>query len=129
MGTESDRRDFPRLKQSVPVRYKFMSSSVKDEAMEQVCDGMTNALSMGGLLLVGRIPVMDWTKDLLLGKITIGINLYLPGTTTPVKFPTRCLWIEAAEQGSINMKIGLRILDMGPEQRRMVSEFLTRASA
>ena len=99
------------------------------QAMEQVCDGMTNALSMGGMLLVGRIPAMEWTQHLLTGKMTIGINLYLPGTTMPVKFPTRCLWIEAAEQGSINMKIGLRILEMGPDQRRMVSEFLTRASA
>ncbi|HEU4395873.1 MAG TPA: PilZ domain-containing protein [Planctomycetota bacterium] len=128
MNGGADRREYPRIKHAVPVRYKFMSASLPDEDFERVCDGMTQNLSLGGLQLVGVIPNMDWTKHLLTGRVTVGINLYLPGTTVPVKFQTRCFWIEAPDDGSINMRLGLRIHEIATDQRRILSEFLTRAT-
>jgi len=128
MSAESERREFPRLKHAIPVRYKFMSSAVQDEAMERVCDGMTQNVSLGGLLLVGTVPRLEWLKDLLVGRITLGVNLYIPGSEHPIKFLTRVTWIEAAEEQSINMRLGLRILEIPPDQRRVLSEFLTRQS-
>jgi hypothetical protein len=121
---ESDRREYPRLKRSLPVRYKFLSSSVKDPAMERVCDGVTQNVSMGGLLLVGPVPRLDWLKDLLLGRITVGLNLILPDLTDPVKVLARVAWLEATDEQAISLRIGLRIIEVPSEHRRVLSDFL-----
>lgn len=126
---ESDRRDYPRLKKSIPIRYKFLSSTVKDPAMERICDGTTANISMGGLLLVGPIPRMDWLKDLLLGKINIGLNLVIPTSVYPVKVLTRVAWLEATDEQAINMRIGLRIIDVPADHRKTLSDYLTAETA
>jgi hypothetical protein len=126
---ESDRRDYPRLKKSVSVRYKFLSSTVKDPAMERICDGVTQNISMGGLLLVGPVPRLDWLKDLLLGRINIGVNLVVPAQVYPIKVLTRVAWLEATDEQAMNMRIGLRILEVPPDQRKALSDFLTMETA
>ena len=129
MSEDSERREYPRLKFTVPVRYKFMSSHVKDAAMERVCDGVTQNVSMGGMLLQGPIPRLEWLKDLLLGRITVGVNLHFPGSEIPAKILARVAWLEAAEENSINMSIGLRILEIPPAHRKMLSDFLIKGTA
>jgi PilZ domain-containing protein len=126
---ESDRRDFPRLKRSVPVRYKFLSSTVREPAMDRVCDGVTQNISMGGLLLVGPVPRLEWMKDLLLGRINVGVNLLIPNLETPVKVLTRVAWIEAMDEQAISLRIGLRILEVPAEHRKILSDFLTMETA
>ncbi len=123
-AAESDRRDYPRLKKTIPVRYKFISSHVKDPAMDRVCDGTTQNVSMGGLLLMGPVPRLDWVKDLLLGRITIGVNLIVPSQVHPVKVLARIAWIEAMDEGAINMRMGLRIIEVPTEHRKVLSDFL-----
>ncbi len=126
---ESDRRDYPRLKRSIPIRYKFLSSSVKDPAMDRVCDGVTQNVSMGGLLLVGPVPRLDWLKDLLLGRITLGLNLILPDQTYPVKVLARVAWLEATDEQAISLRIGLRFIEVPAEHRKVLSDFLTIESS
>ena len=127
---ESDRRDYPRLKRSIPVRYKFLSSTVKDPAMERVCDGVTSNVSIGGLLLVGPVPRMEWVKELLLGRINIGLNLLLPDQEElPVKVLTKVAWLEATDEEAISMRLGLRILEIPPDHRRILSDFLIRETS
>jgi PilZ domain-containing protein len=129
MSEDSERREYPRLRHSVPVRYKFISPHVKDAAMDRVCDGVTQNLSMGGMLLLGPIPRLEWLKDLLLGRINIGVNLYFPGNPTPAKVLARVAWVEAAEANAINMNIGLRILEIPPDHRKVLSDFLTKGTS
>jgi hypothetical protein len=129
MSSDSERREYPRLKHSLAVRYKFLSSTVKDEAMDRVCEGVTQNVSLGGMMILGPIPRLEWLKDLLLGRITIGINLYFPGSEIPAKCLTRIAWIEAAEENAVNLRMGLRILELPPDHRKMLSDFLIRGTA
>jgi len=122
--SESERRDYPRLKRNLPLRYKFVSSSVQDPAMDRVNDGATQNISLGGLLLLGPVPKLDWLKDLLIGRISIGVNIHLPGQPAPMKFLTRVSWIEAVDQEAISMRMGLRIIDIPSEHRKLLSDFL-----
>ncbi len=123
---DSDRRDFTRIRTSVQVRYKFLSSAVRDPEFETVFEGSTINLSLGGLLLVGGIAKIEWVKDLLLGHIQIGVNLALPTSATPVKALTRLSWIEARDPDAMAFRMGLRIVDLPAESRSHLSEFLTR---
>ena len=122
--SESDRRDYPRLKRSLPLRFKFISSSVQDPAMDRVSDGATHNISLGGLLMVGPIPKLDWLKELLIGRISVGVNLLLPGHEMPIKVLTRVAWIEAVDQDAISLRMGLRIIDIPSDQRKVLSDFL-----
>ncbi len=127
--SESDRRDYPRLKRTLPLRFKFLSSSIQDPALDRVSDGATHNISLGGMLLVGPIPKLDWLKDLLIGRISVGVNLLLPNHETPVKVLTRVAWIEAVDQDAISMRMGLRIIDIPSEQRKTLSDFLLTETA
>jgi hypothetical protein len=126
---ESDRREYPRLKRSLPLRYKFISSSIRDPAMDHVCDGATHNLSLGGLLLLGPIPKLDWLKELLIGRISVGVNFLIPGHEAPVKALTRVAWIEAVDQEAISMRMGLRIIELPAEQRKALGDFLFTETA
>ncbi len=127
--SESDRREYPRLKRSIAVRYKFLSSTVKDAAMDRVCDGVTQNISIGGMMLTGPIPRLDWVKDLLIGRMDIGVNLLIPGIDVPTKFLTKVAWIEATDEEAMNIRLGLRILEIPSDHRRMLSDFLIRETA
>ena len=126
---ESDRRDYPRLKRSLPLRYKFISSSNQDPALDRICDGATHNLSLGGLLLVGPLPKLDWLKDLLIGRMNVGVNFLVPGQELPVKALTRVAWIEAVDQEAISLRMGLRILEIPGDHRKVLSDFLITETA
>ncbi len=113
----------------MPVRYKFLASTVKDEAMDRVCEGTTQNLSIGGMLLVGPIPRLEWLKDLLVGRMDVGVNLQLPGHENPVKALTRVSWLESVDGEAISMRIGLRFLEMPADCRRVLSDFLMKETA
>ena len=123
-SADSDRREFPRLKCTLTVRFKFLSTAVKDPGMDQVFEGTTTNLSMGGLLMTGPIPNLDWVKDLLLGRINVGLNFALPGYDFPIKALSKMNWVEAKDEDAISFQFGLRIVDMPPDHRRAMSEFL-----
>lgn len=127
--SESDRRDFPRLKRSIPVRYKFISSTVKDPAMERICDGVTQNLSIGGMMLTGPVPRLEWLKDLLIGRMNIGVNLQLPGSDVPAKFLTKVAWLESTDEEAVSLRMGLRVLEIPPDHRKVLSDFLIRETA
>jgi hypothetical protein len=127
--SESDRRDYPRLKRSLALRFKFISSSIQDPAMDRVSDGATHNISLGGMLLLGPIPKLDWLKELLIGRISVGVNLHLPGQENPIKVLTRVAWIEAVDQDAISLRMGLRIIDIPSEQRKILSDFLITETA
>jgi len=128
-SSESDRREYPRLKRSLPLRYKFISSSIKDPGLDRVCDGSTHNISLGGLLMVGPIPKLDWLKDMLIGRISVGVNFHLPGQENPVKALTRVAWIEAMDQEALSMRMGLRIIELPAEQRKILGDFLFTETA
>lgn len=125
---DSDRRDFPRMRRAVTVRYKFISSSVQDDEMALVCEGTTHNISISGLLLVGPIPRLEWAKDLLVGRMNIGINFLLPGDGDPVKALARVAWLEARDEHALAFRMGLRFVDVPADHRARLSEFLMKES-
>ncbi len=127
-ASESDRREFPRLRCKLLIRYKMLSTAVQDPGMDQVFEGTTTNLSMGGLLLTGPIPNLDWVKDLLLGRINVGLNFLLPGQEVPAKALAKISWLEAKDEEAMSFRIGLRIVDMPADHRRTLSEFLMQQS-
>jgi hypothetical protein len=92
--------------------------------MERVLDGSTKDLSLGGMMLTGPVPRLDWVKDLLLGRISIGVNLALPPDGTVVKVLTRVAWLEAIEENAISLRMGLRAVDIPADHRKILSDFL-----
>jgi len=129
MASESERREFTRLGKSVTVRYKFLSATEKGPDIERVLEGSTVNLSLGGLMLLGPIPNLDWLKDILLGRMQVGVNIVLPDAEEPVKALTRVAWVESIDEAAIVTRLGLRIQEMSGEHRQRLSRFLMRATA
>ncbi len=126
---ESERREFTRLRHNVGVRYKFISSSIQGPDIERVHDGTTGNLSIGGLLLVGPIPDLGWLRELLVGRMHLGVNVAIPPGIEPIKALTRVAWIEAVDDAARGVRLGLRIQEMPADHRRRLSEFLVKETA
>jgi c-di-GMP-binding flagellar brake protein YcgR len=125
----SEKREFVRVKVSLPVRYKFLSHEIEGtpEAME-IHEGTTNNLSGGGLLLKGRIPRLEWISGMLMEKIAVGVNLYLPKFDLPVKALTRVAWIEGLEEGSQKCHLGLRFKEIAGDGEDQILQFIIKCS-
>ena len=55
MSFESEKRDFIRIRVSVPVRYKFLAYDLSGSDLDRIWDGESTNLGGGGLLLRGEI--------------------------------------------------------------------------
>lgn len=125
-GTESERREFTRLSTRVTVRFKYLTSAVQHPDLALVHEGSCGNLSIGGMLLSGPIPQLDWVKELLLGRMFVGVNIQLPRHAEPIKVLARLAWIEALDDGVRMARLGLSFQDMNGEHRRLLSDFLVR---
>lgn len=123
---EPERREFVRIRIELPVKYKFLSQA-PGFVSEEVYDGVTSNLSGGGLLLVGPLPNLDWITGLLMERICIGVNLFLPGSGAPVKALTRTAWIEALDERVQRCSIGLRFKEITKENVDHIYEFVIKA--
>ncbi|MHC4924262.1 MAG: PilZ domain-containing protein, partial [Planctomycetota bacterium] len=112
-----ERRDAPRLRKSIAVRYKFLSDSVQEKVVDGVHDGRTSNISLGGMMLVGQVPDLDWLKGMLIGRIHIGVNLTLPGHAVPLKGLCAVSWIDSMDATARMTRIGLRFIEMPAEHK------------
>ncbi len=131
MGTstkfyDAERREFIRVRAELPVKYKFLSHDAAFEC-DDVSSGTTNNLSGGGLLLVGKIPNTDWITGLLMERIVIGINLFLPTNPEPVKALTRVAWIEAMDEGVHTCSMGLRFKEITKQHLDAIFKYVIKA--
>lgn len=124
---EFEKREFIRVRQSVRVRYKFLSKSMTEPEFEPIYEGTTENLSGGGLLLLGKVPKSAWLTDLLTHKILIGINLCLPAREDPIKALTKVSWIESADEKSMICKMGLQFRDITTHDKDSVFQFVIRS--
>ena len=124
---ESEKRDFIRVKVSVPVKYKLIMSEIVHVAMDLIHDGTTSNLSGGGLLLRARIPQLDWLPLLLTGKMKIGVNLILPTSQLPVKALTRVSWIEGLEEGTQKANFGLRFTEITLDAQEEILRYIIKS--
>jgi c-di-GMP-binding flagellar brake protein YcgR len=95
--------------------------------MDQIYEGTTSNISGGGLLLLGKIPILNWIPDMLMQKIVVGINLLLPAQDTPIKALTRVAWIETVDEKTHRCAMGLKFKEITQEDKDRIFKFIIRA--
>ena len=123
---DAERREFIRVRAELPVKYKFLSQD-PGFSSDEILDGTTNNLSGGGLLLVGTIPNTDWITGLLMEKIVVGVNIFLPGDAEPVKALTRTAWIEALDERAHRCSLGLKFKEITKIHLDKIFKFVIKA--
>jgi c-di-GMP-binding flagellar brake protein YcgR len=123
---ESEKRDFIRIKVSVPVKYKLVSDEINDPDLDEIHDGSTANLSGGGLLLSGKIPDLDWLAAMLTGKMTVGVSMQLPTSEEPVRALTRVAWIEGIDESAQTADLGLRFVEITQESQDAILAFVIK---
>ncbi|MCE9582300.1 MAG: PilZ domain-containing protein [Planctomycetes bacterium] len=123
---EQERREFVRVRVQIPVRYKFLSKVRTGAAMEEVYEGATTNVGGGGLLLLGRIPVIDWIPELLMQKIVIGVNLLLPHDEAPIKALTRVAWVESFDEVTMKCNLGLKFKEITQADKDRIFKFVIK---
>ncbi|MHC4859456.1 MAG: PilZ domain-containing protein [Planctomycetota bacterium] len=123
---ESEKRDFIRVKLSVPVKYRLISADFEDPGLEEIHEGTTTDLSGGGLLLKGEIPRLDWLALLLTGKMKVGVSLMLPTFERPVTALTRVAWIEGLDEETQQANLGLRFKEISQEGQDEILRYIIK---
>jgi len=123
---DAERREFIRVRAELAVKYKFLSHDSGFEA-DEIYTGTTNNLSGGGLLLVGSVPNSDWITGLLMERIVVGINIFVPGDSEPAKALTRVAWIEAMDERARTCSLGLRFKEITKEHLDRVFKYVIKA--
>ncbi len=123
---QSQRREFVQVNTDVPVRYRFLSK-VQGMELDQIFEGTTRDLGGGGCLLHGKVPDVTWVPELLMGRIHLGINLLLPSAGEAIKALCRVTWVEAFEQGTTRMTLGLEFQDIPKESQDQILRYLIKA--
>jgi hypothetical protein len=96
----ADRRKFIRICVDLPVKYNFVALDPRKRVDSEIHEGFTHDLSQGGLLLIGKLPVLDWISPLLMSRMVVGVSLEVPGQKRQVKALCRTAWVEAVEEKS-----------------------------
>lgn len=123
---EPERRDFVRVAVEIPVKYRFRTALKHHPDYERPQPGSTSNLSGGGLLLQGRLPAIAAVTELLTGKTTIDLELSLPGETYMIRARGRCAWIETIDEQSLRCHLGVRFLDITPEDKERIFKYVIR---
>lgn len=124
---DKEKREFVRVNCEVAVRYKFICRQRVDTEMISIYEGKTNNLGGGGLLLQGKVPKIDWVADLLLHKIIIGVNMWLPDSQEPVRALTRVAWIETIDEKTLQCSMGLMFREITTMDKDKVFRFVLKA--
>ena len=123
---EQERREFVRVRVQIPVRYKYLCKTRNEQEMEEVYEGTTTNLGGGGLLLLGRVPKVDWIPELLMQKIVIGVNLLLPQDEMPIKALTRVAWVETFDETTMKCNMGLKFKEITQADKDRIFKFVIK---
>lgn len=120
---ERERREFVRVRVEIPVRYRFLSHDPSFDNSEPR-PGVTTNLSGGGLLLAVNIPDPNLIPGLLTEKIFLGVEMDLPGQSSPVRALTRAAWVESVESEPGKYLVGLRFKEITREDQDRIFQFI-----
>ncbi len=123
---ESDRREFTRVRVSVPVRYKFLHHEMEHPDLDHIWEGSTSNLSGSGLLMKIKVPHMDWVTLLLTGKMKVGVNLILPTYELPVKALCRVSWMESMNPSTQKLNMGLVFREIGSQAKDEIVQYIIK---
>lgn len=124
-ATEPDKRTYIRIAQTLPVRYRFVSSSRKDKALTQAYNGETRNVSGNGILLAGKLPDPAWVEELLGKKMAIAVSIRVPGVGGPVNAVARAAWINVdMDQKPATCEMGLEFREITQADEQRLLEFI-----
>lgn len=116
-----------RVKAEIVVRYKFLSKTRNEPELETIHEGRTANVGGGGLLLSGPIPKLEWIPDLLLQRMAVGCNLFIPTSDIPLKLLTRVAWIESVDEDSQTFALGLKFREITSQDQDAIFRFIIRS--
>jgi c-di-GMP-binding flagellar brake protein YcgR len=120
-----ENRDYLRVKAKVPVRYRFLSNTVRHPVLGETLQGETRDLSGGGLLLKGTIPEESWIPELLMERITIGVSIYLQDVHEPVRALARVAWLNTGSENDLDScRIGLKFVEITREAQDRLFRYI-----
>ncbi|MBI2194425.1 MAG: PilZ domain-containing protein [Planctomycetes bacterium] len=120
---EEERREFDRIQEIMPVRYRLLSVSDIPLA-DGVRDGQTIDINPKGILLSGTLPSLDLVVPLLTQKVLLSLEIRLPKPQTVVKALARVAWVEAVDEARKQCTMGLAFNEIALEDREKLFEFL-----
>jgi len=127
MASGSERRRFVRVDVDLPVQYKFISLDPRKPVDGELHTGFTRNISQGGLLLIGRIPNLEWISPLLMSRIVVGISMELTGDREPIRSLCRVAWLETVEEKSQRAAFGLIFSEITRMEQERVMQFVIKS--
>ena len=127
MPLPAERRQFVRIRLEVPVLYKFLCQHRQDPELREVYEGTTRDISAGGILLHGKVALLDWVPELLQHKIAVGVNLFLPEDQVPIKALARVAWIEPIEARTNCCALGLGFREITQQDKDRIFRYVIKS--
>ena len=112
-GTSTEKRQSPRVKASIPVRYR----ELRDGAETVSIGSVTSDVSTGGLRF--RVNEFISTARRLMLEIDI------PTLTKPIQAVCRVAWIQKANgEGDIQYRVGSQFTEITQTERKLIEKYL-----
>lgn len=127
-GSGSERRKFVRVNIDLPIQYTFTSLDPRKPIEGDTHTGFTRNISQGGLLLIGRIPNLDWISPLLMSRIVVAVSFELsPDKNDTIKSLCRAAWLETVEEKSQRAAFGLIFSEISRVDQEKVQQFVIKS--
>lgn len=122
----AERRRYVRVKASVRVRYKVYHCFSETQS-EEVCEGLTENISSGGIFLRSKLPKAEWIPELLTRRMVLALKIFLPTEQEPVKALARLAWIEGMKEDQKELwGMGLEFAEMSAEDKDRITLFVIK---
>ena len=130
IGLEQEHRAFYRLCAEIPVRFRFLGGDESQPQDDTIGwrDGVTENLSVSGLLLRGVLPEMGILSDLLCGRLPVALRIELPDGQPPTLALARVAWLEGLDPDGLTCRMGLRFGEILRSEQERILEFVIHHS-
>jgi c-di-GMP-binding flagellar brake protein YcgR len=106
----TEKRQSPRVKTSIPVRYRVLRQGAEDMGTGSVCD-----ISEGGFRFIA--------KDLLDTAGRLIVELDIPAVAEPIKAVSQVAWIQQ-EKGNGQCHVGSRFMEITEKDRELITKYV-----
>jgi hypothetical protein len=106
----AEKRQSPRVKTSIPVRYKVLRQGAEDMGTGSICD-----ISEGGFRFIA--------KDFLSTADRLIVELDIPAVAEPIKAVSQVAWIQQGK-GDRHCHVGSRFMEITEKDRELITKFV-----
>ncbi len=118
-----ERRRYYRIAKEVRVRYKFISQFAELNVTNSY-EAVTKNISTTGVLLKAEIPSAEMVSDMVLKKILVFLEIFLPQEKLPVKATAQVRWVESIDASKNLYNFGLKFCDITQEDKNTLTKFI-----